>query len=167
MDFIVIEPDHAKFQKLARALDEEADGKEWARETAIELHAALEPGVSAVRSAVMGMGSGGLPHAGEPLRAAVATGVESIARFDGKRPGARIRAKKTGMPRGFNNAPARLNSRRGWRHPVFGNEESWVTQRGQPGWFDDTLRRMHPALRAAAERVLNNRAKRISRKAPG
>lgn len=163
MDGIVIEPDHANFTRVARALEEESDGDEWRRETAEELHEALRPGVAAVRGALLSMQTAGLGHAGEPLRQAVAAGVESIARFDGQRAGARIRAKRTPQIRGFANAPKRLNARRGWRHPV-GGRDVWVTQQGRPGWFDDTLTRLHPRLRLAAERALENRARRISRR---
>lgn len=163
MDFVVIEPDHRTFQRVARALEDEADGREWAADMATELHAILEPAVYEVRGALMGMSTGGLDHAGEPLRQAVAANVEALVRFDGKRPGARIRAKRTEQLRGFANAPQRLNSRRGWRHPLFGNYDQWVTQVGAPGWFDDTLRRLRPRLRRAAEEVLRDRARRIAR----
>ncbi|MFG1898696.1 hypothetical protein ACGFIP_32280 [Micromonospora zamorensis] len=159
---MVIEPDHRSFNRVARALDEESGGDLWRAELATELHAVLEPGVSAVRGALMGMASG-LDDGHEPLRQAVAGGVESTVRLDGKRAGARIRAKKTQL-RGFANAPKRLNSRRGWRHPVHG-ADVWVTQQGQAGWFDDPLRRLRPRLRAAAVRTLDNRARRISRRA--
>lgn len=163
MDAVVIEPDHAGFTRLARALDAEADGDEWRAELAQDLHEALLPGVSAVRGALMGMSTGGLDHADEPLRQAVAQAVESDVRMSGKRAGARIRARKKGMPRNFHNAPKRLNAR-SWRHPQFG-ADVWVTQTGEQGWFDWTLRRLHPRLRLAAENALHNRARRITRRA--
>ncbi|MBC9001293.1 hypothetical protein O7630_34450 [Micromonospora sp. WMMD718] len=163
MDHVVVEPDHRSFARVARALDDEAGGEEWRTELAAELHAVLEPGVAAVRGALMGMATGGLDDGHEPLRAAVAAGVESQVRVDGRRAGVRIRARKI-MLRNFANAPKRLNSRRGWRHPVFGDTETWVTQIGQPGWFDDPLRRLHARLHAAAARALDNRARRIARR---
>lgn len=163
MDYVVIEPDHATFQRVAAAVSAEADGREWANDLARELHTILEPAVYEVRSALMGMSTSGLPHAGEPLRQAVAANVEALARFDGRRPGARIRAKETKTVRNFATAPRRLNSRRGWRHPVFGNDERWTNQIGAPGWFDDTLRRLRPRLRRAAEAALRDRARRIAR----
>lgn len=166
MDGVVIEPDARQFTRVARALQDEASGDEWTQELASDLHAALEPGVTAVRSAVMGMATGGLPHAGEGLRQAVAAQVESIVRTSGPRAGARIRAGKPAV-RGFRNAPARLNSLRGWRHPVFGDYDTWVHQTGAPDWFDGTLRRLRPALRAAAEKALDKRAQRISRRSGG
>lgn len=163
MDAVAIEPDHAGFERLARVLDTESGGKEWQADLATHLHAALEPGVAAVQSAVMGMSSAGLAHAGEPLRATVAQNVESDIRIEGEMAGARIRARKTYGLRGFVNAPKRLNARN-WRRPA---GDGTVTQVGKPGWFDDTLRRLRPALYAAARQALNNRAERISRRAPG
>jgi len=36
--------------------------------------------------------------------------------------------------------PRGLDSPRGWRHPVFGNRDNWVTQRAlEPGWFTETM----------------------------
>jgi hypothetical protein len=161
VDGISVQPDAASFRRCEWALREESTGDEWSADTAAGLHAALEPGVSAVQGAVMGMSSGGLQHAGEPLRATVAQAVES----DTTKSGARIKVKKTYGLRGFINAPKRLNQRRGWKHEVYGSRTT-VTQMGQPGWFDDTLGRLHPSLRAAAEKALERRARRISRKAP-
>jgi hypothetical protein len=163
VDAVAIEPDHAGFERLARVLDMESGGKEWQADLATHLHAALEPGVAAVQGAVMGMSSAGLPHAGEPLRATVAQHVESDIRIEGEMAGARIRVKKTYGLRGFINAPKRLNARN-WKRPI---GDTTVTQVGRPGWFDDTLRHLAPALHAAARQALNNRAQRISRKAPG
>ncbi len=156
-----MQPDPASGRRVAAALDAEADGHEWRRELATELHAALAPGVDAARAAVLSM-PGGLPHAGEPLRQAVAAAVTADIRLSGSSAGARIRARKSGMPRGFTNAPKRLNGR-GWRHPVF-SPDVWVAQRGAPGWFDNTLRPLRPAMRAAAERALQARAQRIARR---
>lgn len=164
MYYVSVEPDRVSFSRVTRALDDEADGAEWRRETAGELHQALEPGVIAVRGAIEGMATSGIPHAGEPLRQAVAAGVEAMGRYDTKVGGARIRAKRLYGVRGFVNAPKRLNARRGWQHPVGGGRVQ-VTQIGRPGWFDDPLKRLHPRLRIAAERALQNRARRISRKA--
>lgn len=163
MDAVVVEPDQRSFARVARALEDEADGDLWRAELAAELHAELEPGVAAVRSALMGMATGGLVDGHEPLRQAVAAGVESVVRLDGRRAGARIRARKVDV-RGFTNAPKRLNARNGWRHPVFGDVDTWVPQRGAPGWFDETLRPLRPRLRASAARVLDNRARRIARR---
>ncbi len=58
--------------------------------------------------------------------------------------------------------PRGLDSAAGWRHPVFGNQDVWVTQRPQrTGWFTETLadgrdevqRGLEDALEWAAEFV--------------
>lgn len=163
MDHVVVEPDQQSFARVVRALEAEADGDQWRQDLAEDLHAALAPGVAAARSAILGMPSAGEARDGEPLRVAVANQVVSEVVLGGRAAGAKIRVRKRGMPRGFRNAAKRLNSRRGWRHPVF-SPEVWTHQLGQPGWFDDTTRRLHPKLRQAALRALDRRARRITRR---
>lgn len=56
----------------------------------------------------------------------------------------RVRASKMAnsqrrLPRGF-------NSPKGWRHPVFGDRENWVTQYGTP-YFDVVIKRHDEFLR--------------------
>lgn len=165
MDQIVVEPDQASFRRCIRALNDEADGTEWFRDAEDEIGEALRPGVDAVRAALYSrMETHGLDHGGESLRAAVAGAVSVSVRLRGRHPAAAIRASKTGMPRGFRNAPKRLNDR-SFRHPVF-TKQVWVTQIGAPGWFDEPLRLMRPRLASAAARALERRARRITRKAP-
>lgn len=162
-DYVEVRPDTAAFRQLSRALADEADGREWRREFNVAMREALQPGVDAVRTAVLSEGSSGRGHEGVSLRSAIAAGVK-VEQLRSGAPGAKIRASKTGMPRGFSNAPKRFNSMR-FRHPVFGRD-AWVSQRGAPGWFDDTLRDMHPQLLARAEAVLRARAERIGRQGP-
>jgi hypothetical protein len=152
-----IEPDEQSWHRAARALDGEADGREFNRDLAVSLAEALRPAVAELRGAVLGMSSGGLPHTGESLRGAVAGHIE----VEMRRAGAVIRATKRGMPRGFINAPKRLNARRGWRRQVYGGV--WVRQLGKPGWFDDTVARGHERYRAAAQAALQRRIERIAR----
>lgn len=162
MDTVEIRPDPESFRRVAAALSKEADGKEYRAELRADLREALEPGVGAVRSAVLGMDSAGLPHEGAGLRQAVAAGVKTSIRLSGKSPGARIKVGKRAVPR-FPNAARRLNARK-WRHPLFGSPDYWVDQTGAPGWFDDTLRRLRPALAAAVSKALDKRAQRITRR---
>lgn len=162
MDSVEIRPDPESFRRVAAALSQEANGKEYRRELARELHTALAPGVTAVRSAVLGMKSAGLDHEGVGLREGVAAGVKSEVRLGGEAPGARIRARKSAVAR-FPGAAKRLNARK-WRHPVFGSPDYWVDQTGKPGWFDDTLRRLRPRLVAAVGKALDKRAQRIARR---
>lgn len=161
MDTVEIRPDPESFRRVAAALDAEANGAEYRRDLSAELHAALSPGVQAVRSAVLGMKSAGLEHEGAGLRQGVAAGVKSEVRLGGEAPGARIRVRARAVPR-FPHAARRLNARK-WRHPVF-SPDTWVDQVGRPGWFDDTLRRLRPRLVAAVGRALDKRAQRIARR---
>ena len=153
-------------QLLVRALRAEADGKALRRDLVRGLKAAVEPAAAAARASILGMGVRGLSHAEPGLRSSVARATKVSVRTSGKRAGVRVLVKKHSMPRGFFNAPKRLNSRKGWRHPVFGSDR-WVLQRGKPGWFDDTLEKAKPAATAAAAAALETVAKRISAKTKG
>ncbi len=148
-------------QALGRALGAEADGKALRRDLAKDMRKALAPAVDAARSELMSMGSHGLPRQGEPLRRAVAKQIKAEARLSGRSTGARIKARKRGMPRGFDNAPKRLNSNKGWRRQVFGRG-AWVQQMGRPGWFDDTVARDVARYRAAVVAAMEAAARRIA-----
>jgi len=148
---------------VATALRYEEDGLRLRRALASELRQAVAPAVTQARAEVMSIGSAGLAEKGEPLRNAVARGVRASARLSGDKAGVRVAASKKGMPRGFRNAPKRLNRAGGWRHPVFGNREVWVHQIGKPGWFDDPLQARKAQYRAAAAKVVRDTADRIQR----
>jgi hypothetical protein len=158
VDNVEIVPDRPSFERVARALSAEADGREWRHDMSTAMHAALAPGAAAVRSALMSRG-GGTAHEGTPLRPAIAAQVH-VAPLSS---GAVIYVGKQGLPRGFANAAKRFNQRQ-FRRRAYGSS-TWVVQVGAPGWFDDTLSRMHPRLRTAALAALEGRARRISRKA--
>ena len=142
----------------------EDDGKALSRDLVRELRAVAEPAMRAAQAAILSMGSKGktVPS----LRTTVAQHTKVRVRTSGKHPGVAIRADKNGMPRGFKNAPKRLNSAKGWRHQVFGTD-TWVTQRGKPGWFDDTISAFKPAARKAAQEAMDNMARRIDYKTKG
>ena len=155
--------DQQALQAVARALSAEADGKKFRRELAKNIRQALEPAKAAVSSKLMGMSSAGLPVKGPPLRATVLKGLKAEARLTGRSTGARLRIRKKGMPRGFANAPKRLNSKKGWRHKVFGREV-WVRQIGEPEYFDRPLREGKDEYKAAVLQAMNDMAERIARK---
>lgn len=155
---------HRELAQLARALDDEADGEEFRADLARNIHRVLEPAVAEARSAVLSMAGGGLEHAGEPLRASVAAATESHVRVTARSGVVSIRARKNGMPRRFYNAAKRLNSRKGWRHQVFGRDV-WVQQIGQPGWFDDVMDRRGPGCRLAVKEAMQDMAARVARSA--
>ncbi len=157
-----VEVDAQSLKRVVSALKKEADGKELARDFVRELRAVAEPALLAVRASILSMPAYGATSHSEDernLRAAVAARTKVSVRTTGRRPGVSIKASKTGMPRGFRNAPKRLSAAN-WRHPVFGMDR-WVAQVGKPGWFDDTLRPFREPAKEAASAALHQAARRI------
>lgn len=158
---IHVEVDQTSLLKLTSALDAESDGKTLMRELAVDLSRAMESAASLARSNVLGLASAGLTR-GASLRTAIAAGVDTKVRLGGDHVVVAVKVSKDGMPRGFRNAPKRLNSRKGWRHQVYGTD-TWVSQRAlPPEWFDRAMRLRQPTARRAAERAVNRMAERIS-----
>ncbi|WP_218159841.1 hypothetical protein [Lentzea albida] len=152
--------DQEALRLLARAMREESDGKQLRKDLAGDLREALGPARTAVRASIMGMSSAGM-STGPSLRKSVAQKVAIQVRMSGKATGATLRTRKTPNIRGFDNAPKRLNRRRGWRHPLWGDVERWVSQLGKPNWFDDPIRRGRAAYRDAVLAAMEKTAKRI------
>lgn len=159
-----IEVDQRSLTRLVTALRQESDGKALTRDLVQKLERIAEPALLAARAELMAMESHSNVQPG--LRSTVVAHTEVEVKLGGKRPGVSIRAHKTGMPRGFANAPKRLNEPRGWRRRVFGTNR-WVVQMGRPGWFDDTIPRFKPAAERAAGQALDEVARRIDMKTRG
>lgn len=151
----------SSLEALGRAMRAEEDGKQLRRDLLRELKKIMAPIVSEAKNAATGMQSAGLEHDGEPLRQAIARRIVGETRFSGKATGIRIRAKRKGMPRGFEHAPKRTNASGGWRRPVWGNREAWVTQIGTPNWFDDVMRDKRPEAREQCLAAMEETARRI------
>ncbi|MFC6017214.1 hypothetical protein ACFP2T_13480 [Plantactinospora solaniradicis] len=160
---IELSVDAQALQALGRRLRDEEDGKKLRRDLAKNLRAALEPAKDEVRSALMGMATAGLEVDGAPLRTTVLKGLKAEARLTGRKTGARLKIKKTPELRNFKNAPKRLNSKKGWRHRVFG-QDVWVTQVGEREYFDRTIRTGQGRYRAAVRAAMAETARRITRK---
>jgi hypothetical protein len=158
---IEVRVDSSDLRRLGLALRVEENGKQLRRDLTKEIRRALAPAVAEARAGIMAMGSSG-PSAGVPLRAAIARQVRAEARLSGRTPGARVKAKKRGMPRGFVNAPKRTNRAAGWRHPVYGH--GWAQQFGRPGWFDEPMQRNKGAYRAAVIKAMGDTARRVTRR---
>lgn len=155
--------DAQALQALGRRLRDEADGKKLRRDLAKNIRQALEPAKQEVRSGLMGMSTAGLPVDGPPLRATVLKGLRAEARLTGRSTGARLRMRKTPQLRGFKNAPKRLNSKKGWRRQVYG-QDIWVVQTGAREYFDGPITRGRARYRAAVLTAMNDTARRITRK---
>lgn len=134
--------------QAGRALAAEADGYKLKRDLAAMFRVAAEPAVSESKRRVQSIPSV-TPH-DVPIRAAVIRGLKVRTRFTGASAGIRITAAKTQQVRNFANAPRRLNSGRGWRHPIFGRPGSAVQQYGDPGWFQEPIIERKEEFLAAA-----------------
>ncbi|GIJ51325.1 hypothetical protein Val02_82110 [Virgisporangium aliadipatigenens] len=160
---VTIRADQKTFEHFARALDREAGSRAMLRDAADSIEDAISPATQQARGAILAMRSAGLPHGGEPLRAAIAAGVDEHVVLKPRSAGVKVVASSKGMPRWFTQAPKRTNARRGWTHPVYGRTGVLVRQIGAPGWFDDTLARHAPAARRAVVDAMHDSAKRIER----
>ncbi|MET9301785.1 hypothetical protein ABZX66_20925 [Micromonospora aurantiaca] len=160
---IELSADSQALQALAKRLSQEADGKKLRRDLAKEIRQALEPAKQEIRAGLMGMSTAGIPVEGAPLRTTVLKQLKAEARLTGRSTGARLRIRKKGMPRGFDNAPKRLNRKKGWRHRVYGRDV-WVQQIGAPDYFDRPTRQHRAQYRAAVLKAMNDTARRITRR---
>jgi hypothetical protein len=99
---------------------------------------------------------GGASPTTRPLRATVADAVRLSVRTSGN-PGARVWVDRSLLPSDLKNMPWVLNSANGRiRHPVFGNKKRWANQWTTPLWWDKTVQRHTPRMRAEVERVLDD-----------
>lgn len=119
-----------------------------------ELRNAMAPVVADVRSQALALRSNGSKHTG--MRTRLAAGVRAEANGNNVRvvaasPGPGMDA----LPRGFDNGP------KGWRHPVFGNRDVWVQQRGG-SWFRDPIAKHHDPIERDLTNVLEGMAHRIA-----
>ncbi|MEU6491085.1 hypothetical protein ABZ890_11910 [Streptomyces sp. NPDC046984] len=154
---------HEGLDALVRALRAEEDGKQLRKELASNMRDALRPGAQQAKESIMGMIS--LNGAQPGLRSSIAKKIRPEVKLGGRWSGARVKAFKTKNIRGFPNAPKRTNRARGWRHPVYGNREVWVTQRGKYEWFDRAFRGREGNYKAAVEQAMNDMARRIAARA--
>ena len=154
---------HEGLDALARALKAEEDGKQLRKELAQNLRNALKPGADQAKSSIMGMIS--LNGSQPALRSAIAKKIRPEVKLGGRWTGARVKAFKTKNVRGFPNAPKRTNSARGWRHPVFGNTDVWVQQRGKLEWFDKAFRGREGIYKQAVHDAMEDMARRIADRA--
>lgn len=149
---------------LARELKQAEDGKRLRRDLSKAMRGALDPAVEQIKAGVMAVPSGSsTPTSGPGLRSSVAKQIKAQATLTGRRTGAKIAAKRTPGVRNFRHAPKRLNARKGWRRPVFGSN-TWVTQMGNPGYFDDPITDRRGEFRTAVLDVMEDFAATVAKK---
>lgn len=138
--------DQRALKAVMKAIRQEEDSKQLRKDLVGDIKDALTPLQEKVRASILSMESGGLGHEGGGLEEAIAEKIVIEVRTGGRATGAGLKAKRKGMPRGFEHAPRRTNAKK-WRHPVYPRVTSggvavdvWVDQVGKPRWFDDTIR---------------------------
>ncbi|MEU8316702.1 MULTISPECIES: hypothetical protein [Actinomycetes] len=105
---------------------------------------------------------GGSSPTTRPLRATIAGAVRISVRTSGS-PGARVWLDRDLLPTDLRGMPSAMNSPNGRiRHPVFGNRRRWVNQWVTPLWWDKTVDRHMPRMRAEVERVVADVRRQIS-----
>lgn len=151
-----------EFRELSKRLKSVADGKRIQRELNAAIRKAGQPAVNDVRRSVLGILVRTKSHGGgrkERAEYAAARARTARGKALARRRGAGLRRTVAGavkvqitstgiriicdgrrLPPKQRSLPQALGARRGWRHPVFGNRERWVTQFGGPWFYVPILR---------------------------
>lgn len=77
-------------------------------------------------------------------------------------PRVRFVAKPDKMPAGEQKMPRHLDNPKGWRHPVFGDPEMWVAQRGG-SWFWPPIKRKIRLFRQRLDEAITATVEKIER----
>jgi hypothetical protein len=101
------------------------------------------------------------PSTAKNLRAQVAAATGLEVTLSGDDPRVRVKVSSAKMPAGMRWLPRKLNSDRGWRHPVLGNRHVWVKQVGKE-WFEPTGRKHFDDFRREAQQALDRVADKIA-----
>ena len=154
-----------QFRDLSRRLREMEDGKEIAKRLRRELRRAARPMVPAVRAAVLATPSRGdnARRGRDSLRRSIARATQLQVKTSGSRPGVRVWINPRRMPEGQHNLPAYMEGIKPfdrWRHPVYGDENTWVTQEARP-FFYRAIRPYEDGVVEAGDRVLREIAREI------
>jgi hypothetical protein len=161
--------DTGDFKTLNKQFRRVADGKELRKELASGLRGVLRPYVPRVRAAYLASPSKGhafssrARRAQPPLRALLAKATRVEVRLTGRQAGARLRVDGRRMPTGMRSLPAYWEGTKPrWRHPVFGDRDTWVDQRARPT-FEKVVRPSEAEARREVERVVGRTLDKIAR----
>lgn len=142
-----------------------ASGAPVQRNLARRIRRAAEPMHNDLQSTMRGMPMrsqgrttrpGGRSPTSRPLRATLAEAIRLSVRTSSS-PGARVWIDRSRLPSDLKFMPDAMNDPSGRvRHPVFGNRRRWVNQWVTPLWWDKTVQRHTPRMRAEVARVLDD-----------
>jgi hypothetical protein len=151
--------DSGDLKAISKALRGHADGKRLRKELVAELKVTARPMEARVKAAWLAAPSRNQPNVGgQDLRRLLAKATWTQARLTGKEAGVRVRSDGRKMPNRMKALPGYAEGirRRPWRHPVFGDRGSWVTQRPFPRFYaaaNPDEARARRAVTAAVDKV--------------
>jgi hypothetical protein len=145
-----------KLARLAAKLKALGEG-ELRKRMLAELRKAGRELRDAEREAALGLPAGKYETG---LRQAIAAAMVVRTRTAGSSAGVRVMVDRNKLPADKRRLPILMN-RGTWRHPVYGDREVWVSQRSQPGWWDEPGQRLNPVLRQRMINVLDRVAAEI------
>jgi hypothetical protein len=158
--------DSGDLKKLNKELRQLAEGKQIRKDLTSGLRDVLRPIVPEVRAAYLAASSMGHDSMSRDsrsradLRALLAKATRVEVRLAGRFAGARIRVDGRRMPDRMKGLPhAWEGEGRPWRHPVYGNRNTWVQQRSRPRFYAVVQRHEAQARRAVEQVVARVKAK--------
>jgi hypothetical protein len=95
------------------------------------------------------------------LRNRIASLIRFKVTLSGRNVGVRVEVDTSGLPPDQRTLPQHLDAADGWRHPVYGNRDAWVTQHGQP-WWEVTIARHQAQFERDAAAVMERVADRLT-----
>ncbi len=120
--------------KISRDLRRVSDGKVLRKELAKELRKSAAPMVPAVRSSIKAIPTKGTDSSG--LRGRMAKATRLKVKLTGPHAQVSVLVDPRKMPDGEKGLPAHMEgSGKRWRHPVFGHDDRWVTQKPHPYFY--------------------------------
>lgn len=165
-----------QFHHVARQLKELGEG-ELRKDLTKAIKTATGPAVAESRHVLMSIDSrvvgGGHKRRAEyaaeknkkrhstSLRAAISKAITVRQNTSARRAGIRVKVNLDQLPPDQRALPRALDLPKGWRHPVMGNTDHWVTQYGKP-WFFSVLVKHAPQVRDEIKRAMDNVASKIS-----
>lgn len=152
---------HAELRRLAARLRKAADGG-LQRDAAGALARAAPPVVARTKAAALAASFPGAPSRGGATPAGLRTRLAAATKSEPLHNGVRIMVDGAVVGPGGHRLAKLTDTELAprWRHPVFGNRERWVTQRGQP-WFFRTIRPAEPKFAAGVRQAMERTARRI------
>jgi hypothetical protein len=163
--------DAGDLKAVNKQLRQQADGKELRKELTGGIRQVLGPVRDQVKAAYLAGPSRELPKSRSraplgSLRRLLAKATRIEVRTTGRMAGARIRVDGRKMPAQMRSLPAMWEGPpRGkrWRHPVFGDRETWVAQPSHPTFYPTVEPHTDDAGRAV-DKVLDGIRRELERR---